>query len=66
MNDRRLGHNVLAFIFRFGGVTVIKLTVNLRSEFICEYEGVAVFALYMNDKFAKMLTIDLEGEEDGK
>lgn len=38
---------------------VSKITVNVRAEFLCEYEDTAVFALYLNGKFTNLLEVEL-------
>jgi hypothetical protein len=36
-----------------------KMTVKMSVEIICEFEYYTVFAVYANDKFSGMLTVNL-------
>jgi hypothetical protein len=36
---------------------VKELTVKIKTEFICSYEDYHVFAIYLNGKFSRMLTV---------
>lgn len=38
-------------------MSVRDLKVYIRTDFICEYEDVCVIALFVDDKFSKLITI---------
>lgn len=40
-----------------------ELTVNMHTDCICEYDGVAVIAIFLDNKFSSLLEVDLQEDE---
>jgi hypothetical protein len=34
------------------------ITIDIRTEFLCEYENIYVFAIWMDNKFSSILSVD--------
>lgn len=42
-----------------------ELTVKIHTDFICEYDGAAVIAIFIDNKFSSLLEIEsLDGDKD--
>lgn len=52
----------LTMNMRISGMKKIKaseLTVNIHTDFICEYDGVAVIAIFLDNKFSSLLEVEI-------